>query len=58
MRFYHRHGTHVRRNGSDIRGCEGEKYSLVDSLRTSLVQNGQDVEIDLEEVGALVELAE
>ena len=33
-------------------------YSLVDSLRTSLAQSGQNLEIDMEEVGALVELAE
>jgi hypothetical protein len=33
-------------------------YSLVDSLRTSLAQSCQNLEIDLEEVGALACLAE
>jgi hypothetical protein len=34
--------------------ARGEWYSLVDSLRTSLVQNGQNLEFDLEEVGDLL----
>lgn len=40
------------------RGIPREFYSLVDSLRTALVQSGQNLEIDMEEVGELVGLAE
>jgi hypothetical protein len=34
----------------------GKWYSLVDSLRTSLAQSGQNLEIDMEGVGELVGL--
>lgn len=40
------------------RGGREKWYCMVDSLRTSLAQSGQISEFDLDEVGALIELAE